>query len=249
MVKELTETLKAIHAQTSNDVAPVLTRIESYYTDFINNFDLNPEPIWTPASVYRKQRRDVSKRLMMAAAGIHDVRDKRILEVGCGQGDNIAEYLMWGAPVDAISGIDYMGDYIPMLNRRFPGLDARQASVHELPYDDNTFDLIGQSTVFSSLQDLDLMKKGAKELCRVLTPGGAILWYDFRYKSPSNDNVAAVTAAMIKDFFPNTKIYMRTSTLVPQLARKIAPISFAACIALESFPFLRGHIAAVIKPN
>jgi hypothetical protein len=62
------------------------------------------------------------------------------------------------------------------------------------PYADSSFDLVLQSTVFTSILSSDIRKRVALEMIRVTRRGGAILWYDYFRNNPRNPDVRSVTA-------------------------------------------------------
>jgi len=118
-----------------------------------------------------------------------------------------------------------------------------------LPFKDKTFDIVVQSTVFSSILNRDLRFSVAKEMLRVLKPSGIIIWYDFRYSNPYNPNVTPMRLNHIFELFGHHSFLIKSLTLIPQVARRLAGISYLACRILEAFPFLRSHYLVVVKNN
>ena len=72
---------------------------------------------------------------------------------------------------------------------RLPGADIRLGDASALPWEDASFDLVLQSMMFSSILDAGVRAAAARELARVLAPGGLLLSYDFFTGSPGNPNV------------------------------------------------------------
>ena len=98
---------------------------------------------------------------------------KRILEVGCGQGADLARFAMAGADT---FGVDLTPKHCE-ISRQFAttmGASARitRGSAIELPYESNTFDLVYSFGVLLLVQDLD---RAVAEIHRVLKPGGTVL--------------------------------------------------------------------------
>ena len=94
-------------------------------------------------------------------------RRARILDVGCGTGANLLMLSQYG---DA-EGVDVSEDALAFCRER--GLDqVRQGAGEELPYDDNTFDLV---TAFDVVEHMDDDLAGLREMFRVLRPGGHAL--------------------------------------------------------------------------
>ena len=111
--------------------------------------------------------------------------------------------------------------------------------------------MVAQLTMFTSILDPAMRHAAATEMQRVLTPAGAILWYDFRYPSPSNRDVRPMRLREIRTLFPGWRIDRITTTLLPPLARRLAGISLRACVFLESaLPPLRSHnVALLTRPG
>lgn len=101
-------------------------------------------------------------------------QDETILDVGCGGGRTVAK-LAALASRGSIYGIDYAPASVAAarrFNRRL--VDAgrvaiREASVLELPFSDDTFDLVTAVETHFWWQDL---RRGMREAFRVLKPGG-----------------------------------------------------------------------------
>ena len=100
--------------------------------------------------------------------------DDTILDVGCGGGRTVAK-LAALAPKGRVYGIDYAPASVATarnLNRQLVGdgrVSIHEASVAELPFADNTFDLVTAIETHFWWQDLN---RGMREVLRVLRPGG-----------------------------------------------------------------------------
>ncbi|MGH7783884.1 MAG: methyltransferase domain-containing protein, partial [Candidatus Binatia bacterium] len=121
------------------------------------------------------------------------------------------------------------------------------ASAAQLPFSDNKFDLVLQSTVFTSIIDQNLKRRVAAEMLRVVKPDGLILWYDYHVNNPWNPDVRGVKRHEIYQLFSNCRIDLERITLLPPLARALAPYSYLACYLLEKFPPLCTHYLGVIR--
>jgi SAM-dependent methyltransferase len=115
-----------------------------------------------------------------------------------------------------------------------------------LPYPDARFDLVLQFTVFTSVLDEDLRQRIAREMWRVLGPGGAVLWYDFRYQG-RNPAVRAIHPREVRALFPGAEFTARRVTLAPPLSRRLARWSWLACELLDLVPWLRTHDLMLIR--
>ena len=182
---------------------------------------------------------------LLRQAGAFPLDRAQILDVGCGQGHWLLELLMWGATVSRLHGIDLLPERIVQARERLAGAELRSGDARVLPWADAAFDLVTQFTVFSSILDAAVQQKIAREMLRVLRPGGRILWYDTRRSNPRRP-VRGVSRKDIRRLFPGCKFSFLNATLAPPLARRVAPNSWALAFALERLPFAKTHLAAVI---
>jgi ubiquinone/menaquinone biosynthesis C-methylase UbiE len=107
------------------------------------------------------------------------------------------------------------------------------------------FDIVLQSTVFTSILQDEMKRAVASEMARVLKSEGIILWYDFFYDNPKNPNVKGVKSEEIHRLFPNFHIKLERITLAPPLGRRIVPISWTGAMILEKFKVLNTHYLGV----
>jgi hypothetical protein len=95
-----------------------------------------------------------------------------------------------------------------------------------------------------------MRQAAAREIWRVLRPRGHLLWYDFRFLNPRNQEVRPVGRREVSKLFPDAVVRLRSMSLLPPLARPLAPVSILACDVAAAFPFLRNHYAAgLAKPG
>jgi len=180
--------------------------------------------------------------------GLTGLETKKILEIGCGAGFWLREFIQLGARPGNLFGIDLLAD---------PVADARQLSAESvkfqcqsaasLSFPDASFDLILQATVFTSILDSIMKQQIASEMVRVVKPDGLILWYDYHVNNPRNPDVRGIKKQEIQRLFPDCRIDLRRITLAPPLTRLIAPYSWLACYLLEKMPWLCTHYLGVIQ--
>ena len=111
------------------------------------------------------------------------------------------------------------------------------------------FDIVCQSTVFSSILDDGLQQRLAAAMWRWVRPGGGVLWYDFTHNNPSNRDVRGMRLVRVRELFPSGDIRYRRVTLAPPIARRVGRIHPSLYTAFNAFPFLRTHVLCWIgKP-
>ena len=182
---------------------------------------------------------------LLGEAGAFPLDRAEILDVGCGQGGWLLEFLQWGATVARLHGADLLPERIEYARERLAGAELHCGDARELPWPDASFDLVSQFTMFSSILDPAVRQQVAGEMLRVARRGGNILWYDLRRSNPMRP-VRGLGREEIQRLFPGCTIRFLNATLAPPLARRVAPHSWAAGFALESLSFATTHLAAVI---
>lgn len=199
------------------------------------------------AHVYRLQNRYRDALYLLLKVGVRDISGLRILDVGCGDGRMLREFLQWGAQPENLAGIDLRQEPVDQALRLSPNFDIRCASAIEIPWPDNSFDFVCQHTVFSSILDWEMKHKIAAEMLRVVRKTGLILWYDF-WLNPTNPYTRGIRPTEIKRLFPDCRFYFKRITLAPPIARKLAPISWGLCGFLESLKIFNTHYLVIIRP-
>lgn len=183
----------------------------------------------------------------LRTAGLAPFGDRRLLEVGCGRGNWLSIFEAFGAKRENLAGIDLDEERARECQARFAGADVRPGDATRLPWPDGAFDVVFQSTVFTSILDAEMKRAVAGEMLRVVKPRGAILWYDFHMNNPRNPHVRGVGGGEIRALFPGCEARLRRVTLAPPIARRLAPLSWLAAEALEGMRFLNSHYFGVLR--
>ena len=173
--------------------------------------------------------------------------DKKILDVGCGYGGELRNIVKYGAKPNHLYGIELIEDRIEIAKDVNPNINFRCGNALNLPYQDESFDIVAQFTVFTSILKKGIKKDIAKEMLRVLKKEGIILWYDFSYNNPRNPDVKGIKKKEIINLFPNCKFTFKRVTLAPPIVRFIAPRSWLLCYLFEKLSFLCTHYLVIIR--
>ena len=108
--------------------------------------------------------------------------EARVLEIGCGQGQNLAA-LAARVPIVA-HGIDPSQEAITVGSQRFPLLSLKKGSADALPHADDSFDVVWFGFCLY-LVDRSLLFRVVAEADRVLRDGGLLVIVDFDPAQPS----------------------------------------------------------------
>ncbi len=179
--------------------------------------------------------------------GFGSLREMKILEVGCGTGGWLRDFVQWGAHSENLYGIDLLKDRIEEAKKINPNFNFLCANAEKLDFDDKSFDIVIVATCFTSILDAKMKKNIAREILRVVKIGGVILWYDFRFDNPWNPDVKGIEKKEIKELFGDCDYNFNLTTLLPPLTRRLVPLSLLACELLAKIPFLKTHYLVVIK--
>jgi len=201
-----------------------------------------------PAHLWALQEVERGSLSVLRRAGRRDLTELRVLDVGCGTGYWLRRMLDWGANPTLLHGIDAIGGRLEKARSGLPtGISLLEGDAGQLPWSDAHFDLVTQFVVFSSILAPEHRRQVAREIVRVLAPGGLVLWYDFRVDNPRNPDVVGVRISEIRALFPGFHLDVRRVTLAPPLARFVAPVSPLVHRALASIPWLRTHVLIGLK--
>ncbi len=107
-----------------------------------------------------------------------DIENLDVLEVGSGRGGG-AEYVSRSFKPKSYTGIDLNKNAVKFCNKHYSlkELSFTQANAQNLPYDENTFDVVINVESSHRYPNVD---KFLKEVHRVLKPQGHFLFTDFR---------------------------------------------------------------------
>ena len=202
-----------------------------------------------PASSVREKDR-VFKR-WLSASSIAAPQTLRLLEIGCGSGAQLQRMLRLGFNPENVYGCDLLVERLDQARQQLPRqVTLLHANALEIQLPESSFDVVFQSTVFSSILNNEFKSALANRMWELVRPGGGVLWYDFIYNNPRNPDVRGVRVKEVLRLFPHSSnpLIWRL-TLLPPLARLVDAISPLLYDIFSLLPFLRSHILVWIpKP-
>ncbi len=204
---------------------------------------------WQPSSRFMLEVRNRKAAAMLQRSGVFPAPGDQCLEVGFGALGWLSELIGWGVKESDLHGIELDPSRALKAREVLPVADLRTGDAVELPWDNDGFQLVVTSTLFTSVLDNDVRRLIADEIVRVLAPGGALVFYDFAYNNPRNPNVRGISRTEIRKLFPTLQGKISSVTLAPPLTRLIAPYSWTLATLLEAIPPLRTHLIAVLVKN
>lgn len=167
----------------------------------------------------------------------------KILEIGAGSGGNIIYFQSLGVKPENCFANDIIPERAEQLNSNLPGSTITSCNALDLDYN-NEFDIVFQSTVFTSVQKHQNRELLVDKMCSMVKSDGILLWYDFLYDNPKNKDVSGISKRKTISLFKNCNlIYYKKVTLAPPIGRRVGRFYRF----FNFFPFLRSHCIAVFK--
>jgi ubiquinone/menaquinone biosynthesis C-methylase UbiE len=182
--------------------------------------------------------------------GYAPLEGKRILEVGCGTGSWLQRFIMWQARPEDLFGVDLQESRIIKGRNNLPSsVTLKIGNASNLEFADESFDLVCQFTLFSSVLSVEMKRQIAREMTRVLKRDRHIVWYDFFMNNPFNPDVSGVGKREVKQLFAGCRPTFQRLTLAPPLSRRLGRISPLLCdLALRSHGLSTHYLAFLHKP-
>ena len=172
-----------------------------------------------------------------------NLTNRKLIEIGAGGGSNIEFFHQLGISYSNIYANELIDERINDLKKNYCEINVLEGNAVDINIDIK-FDIVFQSTVFTSILNDDMQLAVAKKMWEVLSDDGIILWYDFVYNNPNNKDVRKVSRKRIKALFPlGTKFSFIKVTLAPPIGRRVGK----GYPFFNTFRFLRTHLIAVIR--
>lgn len=225
---------------------------KNWYKNYYTKYGANRNEIRTNRGVlFQTLASEVS---LINAVRLIDNRPQNslILDVGCGSGTNIFQFLRLNFQIENIMGVEINEERLSVAQKIYPNANFVLCDASKMQFENNTFDLVYESTLFATLPDDTLCKSIANEMIRVCKVGGHILLIDWRIPKPNNPNYNALTKKKLTSFFEigsSTKfIAMEKGALVPPIGRFLSKnIPSIYFLISRIFPFLVGQVAYLLK--
>lgn len=208
----------------------------------------NKWSLFNQGNLFIFSQREFSFIRLLKHYEIFDLRNKKILDLGCGSGFELYNMLKFGALPKNLYGIDIRAEAIFQAKKKNPHINFLIANASFLPFKDLSFDIEIQYTLFSSVIDKKDRINIVKEMLRVIKREGLIIWYDF-FINPLNKETKAIGKKEIKQLFKGCKLYFKRITLAPLISRKLGEFSILLCLFLEKIKIFNTHYLIGIKKN
>ena len=166
----------------------------------------------------------------------------RILDLGVGSGTECFSLIESGFRTERIMALDLDVRRLRAAHANHPWLRAVAGNGTKLPFRDETFDVVYQSTVISSVLDTALRLVILREAGRVLRSGGVLISYDTRYPNPWNRHTRPLRTAELRNALAGWDLSAISLTGIPQIIRPLSRVSLSLCRLVEAVPVLRSHL-------
>ena len=190
-------------------------------------------------------RLEKERALAAALRPFAPVAQRRLLDVGCGEGYELLNFIVLGFWPEHLVGVELLPDAVATARNVVPArVRIVEGDAAAVQFEPSSFDVVYQSTVFTSILSDHYAVFLAERLWSWVRPGGMLLWYDFIYDNPENPDVRGYSLRKIRGLFPQAEMCARRLTLAPPIARRV-PDALAGL--LGAVPLLRTHVLVVLK--
>jgi len=137
----------------------------AYHDEIAPRYDSIVRPVTLPSAVF-----DFKKHLS-SITGFQKNASVRILDAGAGTGDFCADLINWGFPAGTVLAFDISTVMLRCASNNLPGINAINGDLLNLPFKDQSFDIINAKGVLHHIYDYEA---GLAELIRCLKQNGCL---------------------------------------------------------------------------
>ena len=178
-------------------------------------------------------------------------RNWKILDVGCGSGASLLQFLAFGFHPGNLYGIDIIPERIQEAQERWPTINFAHGDAVSMEYESDFFDMVMQSGMFFQTRDDNRARLAADEMLRVVKPGGHIMLIDWRYNygHPECKRLSRTRIVQLFQVGTKTSILCCTSgALIPPLGRFLSTyLSSSYFVVQRLLPFLVGQVTTILS--
>lgn len=206
---------------------------------------------WAPCVYMARQELERNIIQLLTCSGQLPRTGRSLLEVGCGTGEKLCFFLGLGFEPWHVVGSELLESRVVAARAILPTtVRIVEGDATSVALPDESFDVVFQSLVFSSILDDDFQARLARRMWALARPGGGVLWYDFVHDNPTNPDVRGVPLSRVRRLFPAPLRYVRWLTLAPPLSRLMAGLHPSLYTLFNTLPPLRTHrLCWIPKPH
>ena len=112
-----------------------------------------------PGNLFVVQERERKILKLLDKYEMNYLDNKKILDIGCGRGGWTRDFVQWGARPENLYGVDLLEERIKEAKRISPNINFICGNAAKLNFPDKTFDIVLQSTCFTSIFDQEMKQK------------------------------------------------------------------------------------------
>ena len=161
-MKESADIVKEAYEQRKSDAAVIKNNSNASYSAFIVS-----------------ERDKVYKDFLVSH--FNNLNDKTFFEIGAGIGGNLNFFNQLGISWNNIYANELLDERFIVLSEHYPKAHLISGDAGKIKEFDGFFDIVFQSTVFTSILDLEFKKHLASLMWKMKKADGVVLWYDFTY--------------------------------------------------------------------
>jgi ubiquinone/menaquinone biosynthesis C-methylase UbiE len=178
------------------------------------------------------------QRLRLLLATIGTPPTMKVLDVGCGRGEDLADLAKAGWNTRLLAGVEIFPDALAEARRVLPNALLLEGNAAQLPFASESFDATMQCTVLSSILDPRVRLAVADEMWRVTRRGGLVVSYDMR-SGGRNPQLVGIDRGELARLFASRGVFAIESITLPlAITSRVPPVMARA---LNRVSFLRDH--------